>query len=292
MDQARKDALTKSLADQGVDATTADVLANEQVNQGPLSLWTHGKRAVDYAVTALEHPSAIVHSTIQSVPLMLAGGAMGRVIGEAIGPLAKTAERAAEWGGALGEGVSSYFAQREQVRQDLGTGALARAEAAMLASGFGTTLFSRFGAALAQKFGVADIDTLMAAAHKSPSAKTSLLKILKSVPAAMIQEGVAEELPQGIQEQCWQNVAEGKPWYDGMADNALMGMFSGMLMGAHAQAVEGAGVLTSRKPSVSTVRRFCRISSDRKRSRRSIACWIVGKSCRLADRVMRRARRT
>ncbi len=231
-DQLRIEALTVGYINAGHTAADAIELAKADVDT-KLSLYTHGKRAVDFAIANIKNPSNIAYGTLESIPLMAAGGVVARGLGAAgVG---------AKWAGALGEGISGALAQRESIRQSNPEGAALSQgqEAAALAAGVGTSLFSRFGAALADKLGVADVDTLMAAARKSPEVRKSVVSLMKAVPLAMLQEGVFEELPQGIQEQVFQNLAEGKPWHQGLAENAVMSMFAGAAMGGTVQFLQG-----------------------------------------------------
>ncbi|MBF0214698.1 MAG: hypothetical protein HQM00_14245, partial [Magnetococcales bacterium] len=68
---------------------------------------------------------------------------------------------------------------------------------------------------------------LVAGAQGGIPGKERLIRVGRSI----IGEGMAEELPQSYQEQVMQNLAEGKPWDEGAAGAAGMGLLTGMAMG-------------------------------------------------------------
>jgi hypothetical protein len=154
---------------------------------------------------------------------MVGGGAIGRGI-------LKVAPKVAPFiAGAAGEGAISAGATAEQLRQESPTGTINAKQSAIAAgSGAGTGALGAIGGKIAQRLGIADIDTLLASGVKTETKKN----ILRRVAESALSEGMLEELPQSAQEQAAQNIAQGKPWDEGVANAAATGMLAGITMGA------------------------------------------------------------
>src|SRR3990167_4959386 len=181
------------------------------------------------AIAALSNPSTIAHSVLESLPVMLAGGGIGRAALKMGAPAVAA--------GAVGEGAISAGAAAEQTRQQTGT--LTPTQAGLAAtSGATTGLLALFGGQLAAKLGIADVDTMLAAGLKDATARHSLVK---AVIGGGLQEGFLEELPQSVQEQVLQNVAAGRPWEEGINEAAVMGTLAGAVMGGGSQVPARAG---------------------------------------------------
>jgi hypothetical protein len=191
---------------------------------------------------ALERPSTIAHTVIESAPSMIGGGAIGR------GLLKVAPKIGAIVGGAIGEGAISAGQSAEQIRQESESGFLNPKQAAIVAaSGTLTSLFGLMGGKLANRLGILDIDTLMAGGVPADIKKG----ILKRIIGGAISEGAFEELPQSLQEQVAQNISLGKPAGEGVAEAGAMGMLAGAVMGA---AGGGGGSLLS-KPQKTPVQK-------------------------------------
>ena len=176
------------------------------------------------AKAALENPSVIAHTVLESLPLMLGGGALGRL---AMG--AKSASA-----GAVGEGLmSAGLAARESGEDGL---TLPEAGLAALVGG-ATSAIGRVGAGIA---GAADVDT-MAARGIQRGAVGSAAGVARG---AVTEAG--EEVAQSIAEEGGANIAAGRPLGEGMAHATVLGGLSGGAMGL------GAGMLQygSRRPEV------------------------------------------
>lgn len=190
------------------------------------------KGFVDTAGALIQNPSTLVQTGVESLPLMGAGGVVGR------GALALAPRIGAAFGGAIGEGVVQAGQAAEQYRQanpnrDLSLGQTGAA----IGSGIGTGIFGAVGGRIAQKLGIADIDTALVQAGTGTTTKGVARRLLEGG----ISEGVFEELPQSIQEQIWQNAAMDKPLLDGVPENAAQGLLAGGLFGGVAGAALHGG---------------------------------------------------
>jgi hypothetical protein len=207
----------------------AQKLANEKVSQAD--------GFVDTVKTAVDNPSTIAHAALESLPLMFAGGAIGKGLGLVAG--------ASPWvAAAIGEGIVGAGSAAEQTRQQTESGTLSAKQTGMaVASGIGTGIFNVVGSRLAKKFGLDDIDTLIvggkSAVNKEGAKKfaTGALGVAKRIVAGGIAEGVFEELPQSVQEQIWSNAAIGQPLMQGVDEAAAMGMLTGAAMGGGTNAL-------------------------------------------------------
>ncbi|WP_423454267.1 hypothetical protein [Ottowia sp. VDI28] len=203
---------------------------------------------VGKTVAALENPSNIVTAVGESIPSMLAGGAVAR------GVLA-AAPRVAPWlAGAIGEGVAGAGSAAEQIRQETKDGLLSPEQAGLAAAtGVATTAFGALGGKVANRLGIGEADTMLAQGMKglkeqsaehaarmaaSPVARSAEQSALRSIPTKVLQgaisEGFLEELPQSVAEQILQNLALDKPWSEDVDASAVMGVLSGGAMGGAA----------------------------------------------------------
>lgn len=192
------------------------------------------------AVKAMQNPDVILHSIVESIPLMLAGGAVGRAVGPAVG-------LGAEASGALGEALASAGSSAEQTRQETPDGMLTLEQTALAATtGAATGVISRLGGFIAGKLGIEDVDTLVAGAAADPKARKNLVR---AVVEGAFSEGILEELPQSIVEQVLQNKATGRPLWKGVDQSAVLGAITGGVMGAGAQFMPSRGVAGERPPA-------------------------------------------
>lgn len=180
------------------------------------------KGFVDTAGAMLANPSTLVQTGVESLPSMVAGGAIGR------GVMALAPRIGAVAAGAIGEGAVGAGQAAEQIRQQSADGSLTAGQAgAALASGVGTGIFGLVGGRIAQKMGISDIDTALV----QVGAKTTSKGVVRRMIEGGISEGVFEELPQSMQEQIWQNVAMDRPMLEGVPEQAAQGMLAGGLFG-------------------------------------------------------------
>ncbi len=192
---------------------------------------------------ALESPSTIGHTVVESIPSILSGAALGRV---ALGAAAKLGPRATALAaapsaplvaGAAGEGIVTAGQLAEGVRQQTPDRLLDwKQVGAALGAGILTGGIGLASGRLAKYLGLEDINTLMVRAGSQGASKTLSQRIGASLGGALT-EGLLEELPQSAQEQIAQNLALGKPWKDGVAEAAAAGLLAGVATGGLVNAI-------------------------------------------------------
>ncbi|GER16668.1 PLxRFG domain-containing protein [Variovorax boronicumulans] len=192
---------------------------------------------LDKTVAAVTNPSLIVNAAVESAPQMLAGGAIARGV-RAAAPLV-----GAVGAGAIGEGVVGAGSAAEQIRQETADGLLTAKQAALAgASGAATGLIGAASGKVANKLGIGDVDTMLAGGTTAVANQGVAKGAVRRAAEGFVNEGFLEELPQGIAEQGLQNYALDRPFSEGQAGNAVMGVLTGGVMGA------GAGVLGHSAP--------------------------------------------
>ncbi|ENG2499820.1 PLxRFG domain-containing protein [Pseudomonas aeruginosa] len=201
---------------------------------------------VDKTLHAVQNPSMVVNTVAESLPSMLAGGAVGRGVRALAPALAPVAA------GAAGEGAVMAGQQAEQIRQETDDGLLTPAQSgAAVATGVLGSLFSLAGGSLAKKLGIGDADTLLAGGANPGQLVSELASMpAKSIPRKVIEgaisEGFLEELPQSASEQVLQNLALGRDWASGLDEAMVMGTLAGMAMGGPAAVLHGGEPAASR----------------------------------------------
>jgi len=169
-----------------------------------------------------ENPSVAATTIGESLPQMIGGAGIARGL---LGVLPKVGGVLA---GAIGEGAIGAGSAAEQFRGGTEDKRLTPELAGIAAaSGVGTGLLGFVGGKLASALKIGDIDTILATGMAQQTTKG----FAKQLVAGGISEGVFEELPQSIQEQMWQNFAEGKPITEGVGNAAAQGLVAGAVMG-------------------------------------------------------------
>lgn len=193
---------------------------------------------VDTLKAAVENPSTIVRTVAESLPSIGAGGVIGRIAGR-VAPALSGAAR-----GAIGEGAIAAGASAEQVRQESPDGLLTPEAAGYTAlGGLATGVISRISGGLAQRAGIADPDTAAATGTLRTAAKEGAKPkgTARRIADGVLTEGVFEELPQSMSEQVFQNLAQGKPWNEGVGSAAAMGLLAGGVTGGAFGAMSRPG---------------------------------------------------
>lgn len=234
----------KALEDVGInlkDAQTILSLYYSQAQQNANRAVSDAKGFTGTLSTALQHPSTILTAVGESIPAMLAGGAVGRVI-TAVAP------KVAPWlAAALGEGTVGAGSMAENLRADSPDRLLGIKQTfASVMAGAGTAVFGaasgKFAQSkLGQRLGLADIDTaLVTGGMPAAAAATTKTGFVKSLAANGVSEGLFEELPQSMQEQMWQNFAKDKPLGEGVLEAGAMGLLAGATGGVGFQVLSRA----------------------------------------------------
>lgn len=177
---------------------------------------------------AVQNPSVIAQSGIESVPSMLGGGVAAQ-------GLRRMAPKVGAVGAAgIGEGLVGAGSSAEQIRQATDDGLLTDKQAALAAgSGALTSVIGAAGGAAARRLGIGDIDTIIAQGGRDIGEATSK-GLLRRAGEGFVAEGALEEAPQSAQEQALQNIALDKPAGEGVGSAAGLGLLTGGAMGAAA----------------------------------------------------------
>lgn len=192
-----------------------------------------------------ENPRYAFGTVAESLPSMAAGwgvggaaakGLMGAERIAALRAAAATGDVAAQQGltraGMLAAGIGegSVTAGQQMQQLDYNTDPL-RAAGTSLAAGVGTGLIGAASGRLANKLGVTDVDQFGISGLARQEAGQGWRGLSKRIGAGVLTEGFFEELPQSMQEQIWNNIANGKPWDQGVAEQGAIGLVAGGLMG-------------------------------------------------------------
>jgi orotate phosphoribosyltransferase-like protein len=197
---------------------------------------------------ALKNPGTILESAIESLPQMatLAGGVKlvaGKIFSGAVSTAmaAGATEEVALMAGraavekamprlaalsSAGEGAQTAGSQAADyaAKGELG----ARQALSAIGSGVTTAAVGQLSNKIGAKFGLEDVEAGLAASGMR-EAKDG---VFKAAAKGALKEGLLEETPQSATEQMWQNLGQGKPLMDGVAEQAVMGGLSGGLLGA------------------------------------------------------------
>lgn len=189
---------------------------------------------------ALSDPLLLGEVAVESLPGMVAGGFAGKalvplasrvtgavlpkVLPKLTAETVKAAGPAAAFG--AGEGLITAGQMAESVRQQTEDGYLTPKQAALsAAAGTITGLIGAASAGVARKFGITNLEEWLVGA--SPSAKRHFFSNV--VKSAAAESG--EEFLQSGQEAIANNLALGKPWEEGVKEQAALGMVVGAAMG-------------------------------------------------------------
>ncbi|SDZ53170.1 LPD38 domain-containing protein [Delftia lacustris] len=230
--------------------------AYEAGRQNVDEAWKDGS-AGDIALAYLKNPAYTANQVAESLPSMVAGGALGRaamgagsVAAKAANAATGTAARAAtpgvlartvgeKWAApvaaGIGEGVVTAGQQMEQATgEDQQRNAVAALGAGALTGAIGV------GAGrVANRLGLETAETAMAKIGTGATTEVPL-SAKRRILGGMVSEAVLQELPQSAQEQMWQNYADGKPLMEGVARASTEGAIAGGVMGAGANVSGGA----------------------------------------------------
>lgn len=192
----------------------------------------------DLAAKYAQNPMYSLNQAVESVPGMIAGGGLSRVLmtaGRAPGVAGGLERLAGTWAAPIAGGVGEGAMQAGQVMDEFKGDDQRRAAVAALASGGLDALIAGAGGRVANRLGLETPETLMAkigdkslAGATAKGAATAAAKLA----GGAVGEGVLQEFPQSMQEQAWQNWAEGKPIGEGVLRAGVEGGITGAMMGA------------------------------------------------------------
>lgn len=197
--------------------------------------WKEGD-AGDIALSYLKNPGYTANQVVESVPGMLAGGVAARALMGAGGVARVVGQKmAAPVAAGIGEGAVTAG---QQMAQYTGEDQQKNAVAA-LGAGIGTGVIGVGAGRVANKLGLETAETAIAKIGTGATSEVAQ-PAARRVIGGMVSEAVLQELPQSAQEQMWQNYAEGKDIWDGVARQAVEGAIAGGVMGAGANVSGGS----------------------------------------------------
>jgi hypothetical protein len=188
--------------------------------------FNRGESSLPKAIgTTLANPRAVVGNIAESLPSMVAGGLGARAL---LGPKALAP--------AVGEGAVMAGLQMQNTDPSIDP---QKAAALSLATGVAGGALGYGGGKLAERMGLIDPDTLIARGLTPEAANAARPGLLKGIGLGAVQEGLLEELPQSLIEQGSQNLAEDRPFTEGMAEAGVQGTLAGGIMGGGFNAAAG-----------------------------------------------------
>jgi hypothetical protein len=210
--------------------------------------------ALDIAKTYVTNPRATLGTVVESMPSMVAGGALGRAA-TGLNALSKEATAAelikrGTLAGGVGEGAIMAGQSMENIDDSVDPRRAALGSAAI---GIGGGLIGTQSGRLANKLGLGDVNTLVASQGRAGSGSNAL-SMGKRILGSGAQEGLLEEAPQSALETGVQNYVEGNPITQGMGRAVVEGAIAGTVMGAPAGIPRGplGNALSRAIPSVPT----------------------------------------
>jgi hypothetical protein len=178
-----------------------------------------------------DNPSVIAMGGIESLPMMGAGGVIGRGI-TALAP--KVSSMVA---GAIGEGAAGAGSAAENLRAQTEDGYLTgKQQIAAAGTGLALTGVSRLGGKVADELGIGDIDTLAAGGAQQVGNKG----LIRKMGEGAVVEGTLEEAPQSALEKMLENYGLGKEITEGVGNASAVGFATGAPFGAIAQVANGS----------------------------------------------------
>ena len=221
-------ALGKLLEQNGYKPKEASAILDTYYSEAQQAANRKVKEAEGFVPTvqaALQNPSTIATSVLESLPQMIGGAGIAR------GILKAAPSVGGAIAGGLGEGILGAGSAAEDIRAQNANKLLTTEQSlAALGSGAGTAAFGVAGGRLAQKLGLDDVQTMLATGSSLGPAK-SVVDFTKRAIGSGISEGVFQEMPQSGQEKMWMNYATDRPLMEGVPEAMGMGAVTGFGMG-------------------------------------------------------------
>ena len=205
----------------------------------------------------LENPSVAAGTVVQSAPMTI--GSLGVVKALATRMLSNAGiqvgtQAAAEFlrkpevisklvaAGGAAEGAQTAGSIQEQAREQ--NVPWSESVVPAVAAGAGTAGISVLSSKIP---GLQDAEVSLARALAGGADRQTLLDMGKSFVKTLIKEGPLEELPQGLQEQIFTNIALGRPELENVAEAGAEGLVAGVLQGGGMSAFSsGIGAVRER----------------------------------------------
>ena len=177
---------------------------------------------LDVAKAYLANPRAIGKTIVESAPSMVAGG----VLGKAVGAAGLATDGAALAGAGEGSLMAGQAMENIDKNVDARKAALAAATTGVLGGAIGAG-----SSKIANELGIGNFETQIAT-HGREGVGSASNSLAKRMIGGAIQEGPIEEGLQSAVETGAQNMAEDKPFAQGMGRNIVEGSLAGIPMGA------------------------------------------------------------
>ena len=177
---------------------------------------------LDVAKAYLANPRAIGKTIVESAPSMIAGG----VLGKAVGAAGLATDGAALAGAGEGSLMAGQAMENIDKNVDARKAALAAATTGVLGGAIGAG-----SSKIANELGIGNFETQIAT-HGREGVGSASNSLAKRMIGGAIQEGPIEEGLQSAVETGAQNMAEDKPFAQGMGRNIVEGSLAGIPMGA------------------------------------------------------------
>lgn len=201
----------------------------------------------------IQNPQHTLGSVVESLPSMVAGGVVGRGLAagsKLVSPVI---------GAGIGEGAVMAGQQMDQLTEAGVDGRTAAGASAL--TGIAGGAIGVGGGKIAQALGVVDPETAIAGGAtraiadevQDKTIKGAIKEGAKRVAGGAMSEGFFEELPQSVLEQALSNLAQGKPWDEGVARSAVEGTLAGAAMGGAFNAMPGKQAEPTSKPPAAEV---------------------------------------
>jgi len=203
----------------------------QMVSQGAAEIPSTGnllRDATGQLIYAGQNPQQIGQIVAQSLPSTYGGALIGRGIsatgakfGKDITPITAAAS---------GEGTLAAGSGLESVRQQTENKEVTTPQQLITAfSGYMTNKLGRLGNRAAKYLGVDDMDVILVRGNmgSTPAANQKAQSKLVAGLKSALSESVFEELPQSTQEQISQNIALGRPYDEGVAEQMAAGIIGG-----------------------------------------------------------------
>lgn len=246
----------KALEDIGADFPITQQILEEQYSPAQQAANRRVAEAKGFMPTVkayLENPSVILHQGIQNVaPSVLTGGAIGQAALPAITKIAPklAPEAAALIAGSSAEGLTAAAQNQEQVREESPTGLVTPKQTAYnIGAGIIDALITHGSGKIANKLGIGDLNTALINKGQKPI-QEGFWNTLTAPAKEFFVEGVLQELPQSMNEQIAMNLAQNKPWDEGVAEQGAMGMIVGGATGAAHGMMPGGRLAEVPPPAV------------------------------------------
>ena len=170
-----------------------------------------------------DNPAAAVLIGTESIGPMLAGGTVAAPV-RGLAALGRSAPWLARLAPSIGEGLVAGALEEGD----------AETKAAVAAA---TMVIGRLGAGVARRLGLTDIDAVVSG-KVSPEEIRNILRVGYKVLGSGVVEGLIEEAPQEAVQQAIGNIAEGRPWDEGVAESATIGGVVGFALGSAGAMME------------------------------------------------------